>query len=441
MDTARLAGEAPELPDSLWARIAIPTGHHPALEGDASADVAIVGAGFAGASAALALAREGARVVVVDAAEPGWGASGRNNGQVIPGLKFDPDELEARFGAERGARLAAWAGALPDTVFEVIAREGISCHAVRNGWIQPAYTRRAVAAIEARCAQWARRGAPVSMIEPSRLADTLGTPAYLAAWIDRRGGTIDPLSYSRGLAIAAQAAGAALHARTPALALARDGRGWTLTTTGGRIRAPKVFIATAAYADDLVPGLRRSIVPVRTAQVATAPLPEKHLRAILPGRQGASDTRRLLTSFRISPDGRLVMGGAWATGSLGHSHLLPHLHRAGAELFGHLGSLQWELGWSGYFPVTSDHLPRVHETADGLICALGCNGRGIALSTAMGAMVAGRMLGARADELPLAPVPMRAVAFHEFRRPGIAVATRVKGLQDRLERAATRRPR
>src|SRR5690606_17708734 len=125
MASAPLAGEAATLPDSLWARISIPAGDHPPLEGDATADVAIVGAGFAGASAALALAQRGARVVAVDATEPGWGASGRNNGQVIPGLKFDPDELEARFGAERGARLASWAGALPDRVFDLVERHAI----------------------------------------------------------------------------------------------------------------------------------------------------------------------------------------------------------------------------------------------------------------------------------------------------------------------------
>jgi glycine/D-amino acid oxidase-like deaminating enzyme len=178
---------------------------------------------------------------------------------------------------------------------------------------------------------------------------------------------------------------------------------------------------------------------VRTAQVATAPLGEKHLAAILPGRQGASDTRRLLTSFRISPDGRLMMGGAWATATLDDKPLLPHLHRAASELFGHLGPLQWEFGWSGYFPVTGDHMPHLHETAEGLVCALGCNGRGIGLSTAMGRLVAERLLGKRAEDMELAPQPMAAVRFHEFRGVGVAAATRLKSLQDRFDRFATAR--
>lgn len=434
----RLAGEAPQLPESLWARISLPAIAAPPLAGEVRADVAVIGGGFAGCAAALALAQAGQRVVILEAAEPGWGASGRNNGQVIPGLKFDPDELVRRFGAARGGRLAAWAGALPDRVFSLIAEHGIACDPVRSGWIQPAYTRRALATIESRCAQWAARAAPVRMLSSDELEPMLGTPRFVGAWMDRRGGTINPLSYARGLAGAAQGAGAALHARTPALSMTRDGGAWVVQTPAGSVRAGQVFVATAAYADDLVPGLRRSTVPVRTAQVATTPLPEVALRAILPGGQGASDTRRLLTSFRISPDRRLVMGGAWATGGLDDRHLLPHLHRAAADLFGHLGPLRWEFGWSGFFPVTDDHLPHVHESTDGIICALGCNGRGIGLSTALGEMVAARLLGREADALEIPPSPMPAVAFHEFRRAGIAAATLAKSLQDRLDRALTK---
>ncbi len=436
--SARLAGEEPKLPESLWARISLPPVAAPSLAGEIRVDVVVIGGGFAGCAAALALAEAGQRVAILEAAEPGWGASGRNNGQVIPGLKFDPDELVRRFGAERGGRLAAWAGALPDRVFALVARHAIDCDPVRSGWIQPAYTRRSLATIESRCAQWAAREAPVRMLAAEEVEPMLGTPRFVGAWIDRRGGTINPLSYARGLAAAAQRAGVALHARTPALSMARDGGGWVVQTPAGSVRAGRVFVATAAYADDLVPGLRRSTVPVRTAQVATAPLSEVALRTILPGRQGASDTRRLLTSFRISPDLRLMMGGAWATGGLDDRHLLAHLHRAGADLFGHLGPLRWEFGWSGFFPVTDDHLPHVHESADGITCALGCNGRGIALSTALGEMVAARLLGRAADALEIPPTPMPAVAFHEFRRAGIAAVTLAKSLQDRLDRALTK---
>lgn len=432
-----LCGEPPGLPHSVWQLTAQALPPLPPLQGDADTDVLVIGAGFCGLAAAISLAEHGVRVTVIDAFEPGWGASGRNNGQVIPGLKLDPAEVVAVFGADTGERLIAWGGAAPDAVFDLIERYKIDCHAVRAGWIQPAYTRHGAARMEARCAQWEARGAPVRMLPPAELPTLLGTGDYVAAWIDRRGGTLNPLGFARGLAAAAIAAGARVHAQTRAVSLERDAGRWVVRTPSGRICAQRVFVATAAYAEDMVPGLRRSFVPVRTAQTASAPLNAAQARAILPGRQGASDTRRLLTSFRLSPDGRLVMGGSGATGGVGHAHLLPRLRRVGEHLFRELGSIRWEFGWSGYFAVTMDHLPHLHASDDGLICALGCNGRGIAVSTALGGLVARRLLDASVPEDAIRPSPMRAVRFHAFRHVGIAVAAAVNGLQDRFDRART----
>lgn len=434
-DAAKLCGEPAELPRSVWLETAVAAPATRALAADVAVDVLIVGAGFAGLSAAIHLAEKGAGVAVIDAVEPGWGASGRNNGQVIPGLKLDPDQLEQTLGAATGRRLAAWGGAGPDLVFDLIARYRMPCHPVRAGWIQPAYTRAAMATIKARCAQWRAQGAPVEMLAPAELPRILGTDVFLGAWIDRRGGTINPLGYARGLAAAAMQLGASLYTHTSAISLEREANGWKVRTPAGAICARQVLVATAAYADDLVPGLRRSFVPVRTAQVASASLPPSIAGAILPGGQGASDTRRLLTSFRLSPDNRLVMGGSGATGGRDHAALLSRLHVVATELFAPLGRIEWEFGWSGYFPVTMDHLPHWHDSGDGLYCALGCNGRGIALSTALGKLAAERILGKPAGELELAPTPMAPVRFHEFRHVGIAVATAVKGLQDRFDRA------
>jgi glycine/D-amino acid oxidase-like deaminating enzyme len=430
----RLAGETLDFPRSLWATTAIAAPPTDTAEGDLTADVAIIGGGYTGLSAALHLAESGVSTIVLEAAGPGWGASGRNNGQVIPGLKLDPDEVEAQFGAERGARLVTWAGEAPSLVFDLIERHAIACHPVRNGWIQPAYTRAAIRTIEARCRQWADRGADVRMIDPKDLPGLLGTAAFVGGWLDRRGGSIQPLSYARGLAAAAIKAGAKVFSRSMVLTMERSTGGWTLKTASASIAARHVIVATAAYATDLVPGLTRSFVPVRTAQVATKPLTPNVLKAILPGRQLASDTRRLLTSFRISPDGRLVMGGSGATGGQHLVSLEGHLHRAADELFGSLARLEWEFGWSGYFPVTADHAPHIHEPDPSLLIALGCNGRGIALSTAMGRLLGQRILGRDGRELEIPVTAMRPVRFHAFRNIGIAVATAVKRAQDAADR-------
>lgn len=429
-----LAGERPQLPETAWRFTAAPLPSFTSLQSDVETDVVVVGGGFVGLMAAIALREGGRDVVLIDAVEPGWGASGRNNGQVIPGFKCDPDELNSQFGVQAGDRLSEFGGHAPDLVFDTITKYGIQCHPVRNGWIQSAYSEGGVGRIQRRYAQWSARGAPVQMLDTKSLPDVLGTPIFRAGWIDHRGGSINPLAYARGLASAASGLGVQICIHTAALAMRREDARWSIACSGGKmIRAQQVVVATAAYADDLVPGLRRTMVPVRTAQVATAALPPSALEIILPGRQCASDTRRLLTSFRISPDGRLVMGGSGATASLDHSSIVPRLHAAATEMFGHLGRLNWELAWSGFFAVTKDHIPHVHETADGVICALGCNGRGIAISTAIGSLLGQRLLGMNVADMAFKPTPMKSFAFHAFRQLGVALATRYYGMRDRID--------
>jgi glycine/D-amino acid oxidase-like deaminating enzyme len=200
------------LPPSLWAATARPAPATPRLAESCRADVAIVGAGYSGLAAALRLREAGASVVVLEAGEPGWGASGRNGGQVIPGLKWDPDELVAMFGTEAGEHLAQVAGGAPATLFDLIARHAIDCEATRCGWIQPCFAEKDRALAERRVAQWQKRGADVELLDRDTVRTLVGSPIYQGGWIDRRAGSVQPLSYARGLARAAQVA-ASSHAQ------------------------------------------------------------------------------------------------------------------------------------------------------------------------------------------------------------------------------------
>ena len=229
---------------SVWAEAAEPAPEARPFEGDRRADVVIVGAGYTGLSAALHLAERGADVVTLDAAEPGWGASGRNGGQIIPGLKHDPDELERMFGAETGRRMWQIAGAAADTVFELIARHKIACHAERCGWIAAAPHAAALESLRARTEQWQRRGAPVELLDRRRIEALTGTAVYVGGMLDRRAGALHPLSYARGLARAAQRAGAHLHGHSAARRLEPAGPGWRVTTEAGSVQAPAVILAT-----------------------------------------------------------------------------------------------------------------------------------------------------------------------------------------------------
>jgi glycine/D-amino acid oxidase-like deaminating enzyme len=233
--------------DSLWrATAAEPAPALSRLEGETRTQVAVVGAGFTGLSTAIHLRDRGIDVAVLEAEEVGWGASGRNGGQVIPGLKLDPDELCGKFGREPGERLATLVGAAADNVFQLIDRFRIDCAPVRAGWIQGAHSERALPTVLARAERWARRGAPVEVLSRERIAALTGTRLYHGGWVDRRAGTINPLAYVRGLARGALSLGAAVFRESPAREIRREGKLWRVTTPAGALLAEHVVIGTTA---------------------------------------------------------------------------------------------------------------------------------------------------------------------------------------------------
>ncbi|HSR79851.1 MAG TPA: FAD-binding oxidoreductase, partial [Hyphomicrobiaceae bacterium] len=297
------------LPKSLWAATATPPATYPPLRGEAKADCVIVGGGFTGLSTALHLAERGIAAVLVEANEPGWGASGRNGGQVIPGLKLDPFELRAKYGEERGRRLTTTVGATADLVFDLIARHQIECDARRSGWIQGAPGPQGLAQVRRRAEEWLAEGADVAVLERDQVEARTGTNAYVGAFLDRRGGTVQPLSYVRGLARAAAAAGARIHGDSPAVALERVGQHWQVTTPAGVVTARYAVLCTNGYTDRLWPGLAETVIPVLSSVVATEPLSDNLRKVILPGREGVSETRRVLNWFSVDGRGRLVFGG------------------------------------------------------------------------------------------------------------------------------------
>src|SRR5215469_15702981 len=301
---------------SLWSVTAPPGPVCSPLTGALRAQAAVIGAGYTGLSAALHLAAAGREVVVLEATDIGERASGLNGGQVIPGVKQDPDALERLLGPYAGGRLVATAGAGPDLVFELIARHGIECEAKRAGWIQPATSEAALAQLARRVEQWLRRGAPVSLLSRGEVLQLTGSALYCGGLLDRRGGTVQPLAYVRGLAQALIRAGGHVYTHTPALRLGRLTRAWNIETPQGSVIAPVVIIATDAYTGELNEELRRTVVPVPSFQVATAPIPAELRSTILPEGQAASDTWHLLRYFRLDGTGRLVLG---SRGSFAHT--------------------------------------------------------------------------------------------------------------------------
>ena len=427
----------PPLNGNLWAATA---GEVPPADAAGSADEAdtvVVGVGVTGLSAALHLSERGQRVTLIEGGDLAGGATGRSSGQVLPGLKAPPSAFEGRLSAAAASRLAAWSGGGPDLVFDLVARWNIDCAAVRAGAVQAAATARGMRTLCRWAQEWRDLGAPVRVIDRDEAVALLGTPAYRGGIVDARGGSIHPLNYALGLARAANALGASLCLRTSARALHRSRDGWRVETDGGDVRCASVVVATNAYSGSLVPGLHRSVVALRASQVASRPLPEDMRTAILPQRHVASDRRRALISFRISPCGRLIVGGPGGTRGLRGPALQRAARRTGQALFGHLGTLDWEYGWSGHVAITRDSQPHLHEPERGLHVALGYNGEGLALGTALGKLVAERVCGRSAESMDVAITPIRRIPLHGVVGKAIALGERILPMVDRIEQRLT----
>jgi glycine/D-amino acid oxidase-like deaminating enzyme len=380
--------------------------------------VAVIGAGYTGLSAALRLGEAGRDVVVLDAMELGDGASGRNGGQVIPGLKYDPDTLEAMYPGDQGADLVATVASGPDLVFEFIRKHGIDCDAVRSGWLQLATSESALGPIATRVRQWRARGAAVEMLNDADVARLTGSQRYYGGLIDRRGGTVQPLAYLRGLARAAQRAGVRLFTQSAATHIERLGGEWRIHTAGGSVACRQVVYATNAYSDQFVEPLQRTVVAVPSLQVATAPLPPDLRRSILPEGQSVSDTWRLLRYFRLDAQGRLIMGSRGVFGDVPPARAARLHYRAVREIYPQLSGISFDYHWSGFVAMTPDHLPHLHEVAPGIVAGLGYNGRGVAMATMMGTLLARRLLGEDAQELGFPVTPVRPMTLHRFSRFG-----------------------
>jgi glycine/D-amino acid oxidase-like deaminating enzyme len=429
---APIANERAVLADSLWTATANPSPRRPSFSGTSKADCVVIGGGFTGLSAALHLAEAGQSVLLLEAESVGWGASGRNGGQVNPGLKEGPAAIEARFGRDLGQRMNDLAGGGGDLVFDLIARHGISCDAARVGWIRAAHTAKALTALETVAAEWRARGAPVDPLDAAAMERLLGTRHYVGGIIDRRGGNLHPLNYALGLAEAAERAGARLHDDSRVTRLSATADNVTVATADGQVTARRALICTNAYTGDLAAPLGRTVVPVTSLQVATAPLSDNVAASILPEGHAPSDTRRLLIYFRKDAAGRFIIGGRGAVGDDGVRTRQAALRADAVRLYPQLRDARWDHAWGGSVALTRDHLPGLHRLVPNIMAGLGYNGRGVAMATVMGRVLARWASGVPDQDLGFPVTPARPVPFHRFRNLGLGTTVAVFRALDRL---------
>ncbi|MBI1171062.1 FAD-dependent oxidoreductase [bacterium] len=403
-------------PATLWHATAAPMEPFTALNGVTETEVLVIGGGFAGLSTALHAAQAGTPTVLVEAHRIAFGASGRNAGFVVPNFaKVDPDAARALLGS-RAEALIGMAATSADLVFDLIRRHAIACDADQAGWIQPAHSAASLAKAHDRVRQWSALGRPVEFLSAESFTRMTGAPGWLGGWIDRSGGVLNPVGYARGLARAAAQAGAVLHEETPVLKLQRAGQNWRATTPGGQILARRVILATNAYVGGLWPGLARTFFPLRVFQVATEPLPANLRERLLPGGQCVSDTRRNLFTFRFDAQNRLISGGMHIV-SAGAERRVPHaIHQRMARMLDLPDLPPLAYAWSGLASVMPDFLPRVVELGPNLIAGFACNGRGIALTTAMGRELARWAAGDPLSALAIPTREAKEIPFHALSR-------------------------
>lgn len=426
-----MSDQSNQWPDSLWCATATPLAAAPPLTATEETDIAIVGGGFTGLSAALHLAEAGRDVRLVETVGPGWGCSGRNGGQVNPAWKVLPEELAEQLGKEAATRALRMANDAADLVFDLVAKHGIDCDATRPGYVQGNAGERGQRFLSEWVRQWRALGVDVTLLSHEEITQLLGTSYYRSGMIDRRGGSVQPLSYARGLARAAKQAGAVLYDQSPVTRVRREGAEWICETPQGKLKARTVLWCTNGYTDGCWPKLKESIVPVTSFIVASEPLSQAQRDAVLPGGHAVSETTHINMYFRVDADGRMVFGGR---GNLFNVKLQGNtraLEKRAIDMFPALDGVRWQYRWAGHPAVTTDRLPRLMQLADHAYAGLGYNGRGVAMATMMGKQLAHVVIG---GETMYPVTPLRTIAMHPLRQLGISFHLITGTALDRFDR-------
>jgi glycine/D-amino acid oxidase-like deaminating enzyme len=385
----------------------------------AKTDVVVVGGGYTGTSAALRLAKGGARVTLLEARTIGWGASSRNGGQALSCLHHTLSESIRIHGRDRALAMFGAAVRAADTVEEIVRQEGIECDHTRCGNIEaagkPAHFE---ALIREEETLREAAGYEVRILSKHEAASELGTDAYHGLMINPRSGSVQPARFVRGMALAAERAGAELHEGTRVLgierlgaATAQHGERFTVRTDRGEIAAKEVMLAANAWTGGIVPHFRARVFPVESFVIATEPLPEEFAQRLIPNDRVVYDTRKVLAYYRLSPEGRMVWGGEATFQGASPKTNIDTLRRGMARVFPELGDARIDYFWSGTLGLTFDENAHAGQV-DGMWYAMCYVGHGVTLATYLGRQMADGILGREMDN-PFADLPMPRVPLYQ----------------------------
>ncbi|WP_172926674.1 FAD-binding oxidoreductase [Pseudomonas sp. MS19] len=417
---------------SLWQQTAVPLAQPPQLRERMKADVTIIGAGITGLRAALELSKRNISVVVLDSHEPGWGASGRTGGQVNPLAHATPDVIIQQLGPVFGPRmLDAYINSASE-LFNLVKQHDLQCEAVQGGWLRGAHCESATKDLQKMYDGWSKIGLDISFVEGAELRRLSGSDAYKTATLVKSAGSLQPLSYSRELARVAKSQGADIFANSPVLNVKAQGGKWTTTTQYGEVVSDWVLHCTNGYTDNALKGLRQTIVPLISIQAATRPLTKAEYDAVLPEGHTLADTRRVIYYSRKDNRNRLLFGSLGTAESCARADK-QRLLRSMRSVFPQFCEEDLEYHWGGRVAFTPDVLPHLHEPAPGQLAGLGYNGRGVAMATVMGRVLAERVAGKPAEDLPIPTTGFKSVPFHGFHKVGVVSAIKYFEFRDNTD--------
>jgi glycine/D-amino acid oxidase-like deaminating enzyme len=414
-----MSGIDPSMAGVHWAR----TSQEPTFANSETAvkteyDLAVIGAGFCGLSIAMRASRQGLSVVVLEAGTVGCGASGRNGGFAVPHFpgSMSIDDAAHMLGRERAERLARIVAGGPGYVFDLIRQHEIRCEPEQLGWIQPAHSEKSLGKVRRVFEAWRSRGYDVEWLDAGALHERTGATGYLGGWYGRSGGVVNPYALAQGLARVTREQGTDIRQNEEVVSLTADGPAQILRTSKAEYRARKVVFATNGYTPGLVPGLVRSVIPIRLFHVFTRPLTKAERQATLPARIPFTDLRKSGGFARYDAENRIISGGAVFAAANARAYGERHTMRRIAEIFPQLRGIEIDSYWEGSCALTDAALPAIQQVRDNVFSVIGFSTRGVALSQTLGREVADLLAETKTEaEMPVRLGPVQRIAMQPLK--------------------------
>jgi gamma-glutamylputrescine oxidase len=379
-------------PQSYYAASANPVPPRPELNGEVETDVCIVGAGYTGLSTAISLLENGFKVSIVEAAKVGFGASGRNGGQIVNSYSRDIDVIERSVGAKQAKLLGDMAFEGGRIIRERIAKYNIQCD-LKDGGVFAANTPKHMKHLESQKKLWERYGhTQLELMDAKRIREVVDSDVYVGGMLDMSGGHIHPLNLALGEAAAVESLGGVIYEQSPAIRIDR-GANPVVHTPNGRVKAKFVVVAGNAYLGNLIPELSAKSMPCGTQVITTEPLSAELAKSLLPQDYCVEDCNYLLDYYRLTSDKRLIFGGGVVYGARDPANIEAIIRPKMLKAFPQLKDVKIDYAWTGNFLLTLSRLPQVGRLGDNIYYSQGCSGHGVTYTHLAGRVLAEALRG------------------------------------------------